>query len=88
MDLEYNLISLQKKKKGYKGAITNTAVCRRDVVRGTSNIASEFQTLGKEVWSRGLSECKCMLLSINQSHHESLGPIFTVGDYEFNTFGS
>ena len=59
-----------------------------DVVgRTTSSVASVFQRLEKEAKSRGLrvnaDKTKSMLSSRIQSHHESLSPIFTVGDYDF-----
>ena len=46
-----------------------------------------FQRLEKEARERELrmnaDKTQCMLSSRNQTHHESLGQIFTVGDYDF-----
>uniref|UniRef100_T1GL28 Reverse transcriptase domain-containing protein n=1 Tax=Megaselia scalaris TaxID=36166 RepID=T1GL28_MEGSC len=60
----------------------------KDVVgKKSSSVASVFQRLEEEASSKGLRvnayKTKCMLSSRNQSHHESLGPIFTIGDYDF-----
>ena len=59
-----------------------------DVVgRTTSSVASVIRSLEKEAKSRGLrvnaDKTKCMLSSRIQSHHESLGPIFSIIDYDF-----
>uniref|UniRef100_T1GNL1 Reverse transcriptase domain-containing protein n=1 Tax=Megaselia scalaris TaxID=36166 RepID=T1GNL1_MEGSC len=57
------------------------------VGRTTSSISSVFMRLKKEARLRGLrvnvDKTKCMVSSRIQSHLESLGPIFTIGDYDF-----